>query len=359
MSSGVSKSWFCVFNNPSEHGYIGTPVEIADKVLEEWIEGNPTRTGAVAYCVSADGLQHLHLVLEDTKAMRFSVVKKAFPSMHIEPTKGNKEQAEDYIHKRGKFEEKGEEVVYIAQHGQIKGAQGARRDLSIIDDLLEQGKTPNEIMAMNIMFRKYEKMIKDAYFDKRVKETPFLRDVNVVWHVGESGSGKTYSVMKLIEDKGEENVYFISDYEGGGLDKYAGESILFLDEFRGQIRYSTLLGMLQGYKQQFHARYTNVIGLWNEVHISTVLPPEDVYKNMVSDNRNVDTIKQLMRRIRTIVYHWKDSDIYNSFELSMNDYKNYEGLKSRAISSYKGISEEEYKYGWMDFEPYQEELPFD
>lgn len=358
MASDVSKSWFCVMANPSSHGYDGTPTEITDKILQEWIENNPTRTGAVAYCISADGLEHLHLVLEDTKAMRFSTIKKAFPSMHIEPTKGNKEQAEDYIHKRGKFEEKGERVIYIAQHGEIKGSQGARRDLSIIDDLIEQGKTPNEIMSLNIMYRKYEKMIKDAYFDKRCKETPFLRDVRVVWHVGESGSGKTYSVMNLIEEKGEDNVYFISDYEGGGLDKYAGESILFLDEFRGQIRYSTLLGMLQGYKQQFHARYTNIVGLWNEVHISTVLPPEEVYKNMVSDNRNVDTIKQLMRRINIIIYHWKENDAFESFEMPINKYKNYEDLKLRAKYRSSELSENDLQYEWRTVYE-QEKLPFD
>ena len=110
-----------------------------------------------------------------------------------------------------------------------------------------------------------------------------------------------------------------------------------VDEFRGQIKYSVLLGMLQGYKQQFHARYTNVIGLWNEVHISTVLPPEKVYQNMVSENQSIDTLTQMFRRINKIVYHWKDESAktekekYKQFELPMSEYKNYEDLKHRAI----------------------------
>ena len=75
------------------------------------------------------------------KAIRgFSVVKKAYPAMHIQPTKGSKEQAEDYINKRGKWQEKGEKIICIDQKGEIKGSQGQRSDLEIIEELLQQGK---------------------------------------------------------------------------------------------------------------------------------------------------------------------------------------------------------------------------
>ena len=337
------RSWFCVWNNPQECYPNLEPNEIAEKVLEIWISEHPTRTGAVAYCISESGLIHLHMVLEDSNQARFSTLKKLYPHAHLEPTKGTKEQAEDYINKRGKFVEKGEQVLYIAKFGEIKGSQGQRKDLEIIQDYIEQNLTPSQIMAKNISYRRYEKVIKDTYFDKRYRETPFLRDINTVWHVGESASGKTYSVMKLIEDYGEENIYFVSDYDNGGLDKYNGEPYLFLDEFRGQIKYSVLLGMLQGYKQQFHARYTNVIGLWNEVHISTVLPPEKVYQNMVNENQNIDTLTQLFRRINTIVFHWKDEQGYHTYEIPMSEYIDYEDLKNRAWGRYdfKKVTDEE------------------
>jgi hypothetical protein len=123
-NNDVSKSWFCVFNNPEEHGFCGEPSKIAG----DWIADNPQRTCAVAYCVSAEGLKHCHAVFEDTKAMRFTAVKKLFPSMHIEPTKGNKEQAEDYINKRPSFDEKGETVICVNRHGEIKGHQGRRNE---------------------------------------------------------------------------------------------------------------------------------------------------------------------------------------------------------------------------------------
>ena len=125
MANDVNaRSWFCVFNNPEKHGFIGSPEEIAEQMKDRWIADNPQRTCAVAFCVSADGLPHCHAVFEDTKTMRFTAVKKLFPGMHIEPTKGTKDQAEDYINKRGKWQEKGENIVCIIRHGDIKGAQG-------------------------------------------------------------------------------------------------------------------------------------------------------------------------------------------------------------------------------------------
>lgn len=330
-----SRSWFCVLNNPQEV-YSGEPHEIAEACLSDWVKDHPSRTGAVAYCISADGLIHLHMVLEDSNMARFSSLKKTYPKAHLEPTKGTKEQAEDYINKRGKFQEKGEQVIYIARFGEIKGNQGARKDFEIIEDMIESGKTPKEIMNSSFAYRRYENMIKKAYYEKRVRETPFLRDIRVVWHVGDSGSGKSYTAVQLVETHGEEMVYMYTDYENGGLDNYNGEPILFMDEFRGQVKYSVLLGYLQGYRMQVHARYSNVVPLWNEVHITSVLPPDRVYRNMVNDNRDLDTLKQLYRRIDVIVYHFIDEDgKFRAFDLPMKQYTNYEALKALAEDSIK------------------------
>ena len=108
----VTKSWFCVFNNPKERGYNGTPEDVCERLKDEWIKDNPTRTGAWAYCVSTEGLEHVHMVLEDTKSMRFSAIKKSYAvGMHFEPTKGTKQEAENYINKEGKYAEKGEKAI--------------------------------------------------------------------------------------------------------------------------------------------------------------------------------------------------------------------------------------------------------
>ena len=75
MPQDVARSWFAVLNHPEEHGYNGTPQEICEKLRDEWIGDSTTRSGAWAYCTSADGLNHVPMVLEDSVAMRFSAVK--------------------------------------------------------------------------------------------------------------------------------------------------------------------------------------------------------------------------------------------------------------------------------------------
>lgn len=325
-----ARSWFCVLNNPADHGFSGTPDEIAEQMKERWITDNPQRTCAVAFCVSAEGLPHCHAVFEDTKTMRFTAVQKLFPGMHIEVTKGNKDQAEDYINKRGKWQEKGENVLCVVRHGDIKGCQGQRRDFEIIDDLINQGLTPNEILEKSFSYRRYETMIKRAFFDKRMRETPILRDVKTFYHFGESGSGKTYMYVQLCEKYGADNVYLLTDYGKGGFDNYNGQPILCMDEFRGQIPFSQLMNLLDGYRVQIPCRYSNGYALWIEVHIFTVLPPEMIYKTMVEENRGIDTYEQLRRRIDFVVYHHRENGEYKTFELPMEKYTNYDDLRRLA-----------------------------
>ena len=312
----VSKSWFCTFANPEEHGYDGTPEEIVDRLIQEWIKDNPQRTCAVAYCISADGFKHCHAVFEDTKAMRFSTVKKLFPTMDIRETKGSKDEAEDYIHKRGRHAESGEKVIYVSQHGDIKGHQGQRRDLSIISELLDQGKTPNEIMEMSISYRRHDKLIKDAYFYKRNTETPEKRKMVVYWHMGKSGTGKSHMRLVLIEKHGRDHVYIVTDYKNG-FDKYNGEKILFMDEFRGRMPYSDLLVVLDEYKAQVPCRYSNIYSLWVEIHIASPFPPELLYRKMVQENPEIDTLEQLLRRISFMAYHYKENGEYKTLEVPM------------------------------------------
>lgn len=337
MASDASRSWFCVWNNPETVYPDLKPEQIAEKVLEEFVNGQPTRTGAVAYCISADGLRHLHMVLEDSNKVRFAALKKLYPKAHLEPTMGNKEQAEDYIQKKGKWEEKGEQIVYTARFGEIKGKQGQRKDMEVLSDLIEKGMTPDEIMELNFSYRRYSNMIREAYIQKRRKETKWYRDVTVYWHVGESGSGKSRISSKIAEERGESEFYFVTDYKHG-FDRYAGERVLILDEFRDQLRYSTLLGLLDGYKIQVSARYSNVYALWDEVHITSPLTPDEVYRKLVADDESdKDSYKQLKRRINYVVYHWKENGQLKEYQQDMEKYISYKFLEQSARADKNGF----------------------
>ena len=325
-----SMKWLLTINNPGEHG-------VTNEGIEETLKG----MGSFRYaCYSHEiGLEdrtyHIHIFVAFDNQVRFSTLKNRFPAAHIDPCRGSIKQNRDYVFKQGKWADTDKEDTRIEGHqyeigtAPIEIGQGRRSDLEEIEGLLDAGYTPDQIFEVSIAYRLREKEIRAHYMARRKKEVPAFRDVRVVWHVGESGSGKSYAMVGLMaENPG--NVYLMNDYDGGGLDLYQGEGILFMDEFRGQLKFSTLLGMLDGYRVQVHCRYANVYALWTEVHITSVLPPEMVYSRMVSENRDIDTVGQLMRRISEVVYHYKQGDTYGTFPVPGSQYRDYDRLRSDA-----------------------------
>ena len=285
--------------------------QICKHYLNLWVTSGTSRTGAVLFCESEDGFRHLHCVFESKNGFTFSALKKVFPKMHIEPTQGKKEDVEDYIHKLGKFEEKGEKVIASAQVGEIIGKQGARSDLIKLDEIkrlvFEENKTPREIYMEYPQALKSEKAVKFFYYEKRRSETPLERSLNVVWLCGRTGCGKSHTYVTLCEEYGEECVYRVSDYTNP-FDNYMGQDIVFFDEFRGQFRFADFLMYLDVYRQELRARYSNNYALWTKVYISSPITPYELYKKDDTSSAN-DKLQQLYRRINEIRYCFKVSDL--------------------------------------------------
>jgi len=336
MDDKRCRCWFCVLNNPQKIFKDLKPEQMVDRVIETWMM-KKTRGCAVNYEIGDSKTQHMHMVLYDPAKTSFKALQKLFPSIHIEPLRGSKKDALAYIEKRDKFSEKNHTVVIPAKYaGNIEDNQGKRVDLIKVQEMIDSGMRPDDIMDENIILRRHEKIIKDAYFRKRILETPAFREVTVFWHVGEAGTGKSHSYLDLCEQYGEENIYFVSDYENGGMDNYFAEQILFLDEYKGSLPFQRFLQWLDGYKIQIHARYSNSYALWNEVHVTSVFPIEEAYSFMVdTDRRSRDSIKQLLRRIHTVVYHYKENGNFKTFELPATEYIDYATLKRQAKANIK------------------------
>lgn len=321
------RSMFCVWNNPEDiivrdndgneierlpSEYKGLePQEICDLALESWTSSKKGRYGWVGYCISKNNLHHLHMVLESKNQIDFPSVKKVFPRAHISMTYGNKKQVEDYINKRGEFEEKGEIVVCHASVGDIKGNQGKRSDLQMIEEELMLGKKPKEIIGTSVKRQRYASMIQSAYFAKREAETPIERPVFVYWHYGKPGTGKSYSFVQLCNKYGRDNVYKIErDLGKGRFDDYQGEKILFIDELKPNCcDWVELLNCLDKYIYRPSARYRNSLSLWEEVHITSVYSPKEYWEQKFDpQERTSEPFFQLERRIDVVKRHWIDDD---------------------------------------------------
>lgn len=319
-------------NNPEKHGLDHTKIK---QILGEL-------KSLVYYCMADEvgdkGTYHTHLFIQSKSALRFSRLHKLFPAAHIELARGSAIENREYVQKSGKWSHDQKSQTSLAgtfeESGEIppEPGQGYRSDLQKIADMLDDGLTPGEILSQDFLYRRYENMIRAAYFDKRKRETPIVREIKVHYLVGESGSGKSYTYASLCQEHGEDQVYLFSDYEGGGWDSYSGEPILFIDELKGQFPFNMLLQILDKFKQQLHARYSNVVALWNEVYITSVFPPEELYKKMVEESvRGRDKQQQLLRRISDITYCYVDkTGMYKRYTIPMSQYTDYESLKRDA-----------------------------
>ena len=149
-----------------------------------------------------------------SKKKRWSSVQNAFKHAHIEAeTKGSPQECRAYIRKEGaKHQNKAETNLpdTFYEEGQIPDffvSNDRVEMLQQIEDMLDSGMRPNEIMEKSIVFRQYETIIRKQFFSRRFSETPPLRDVEVIWRIGASDSGKTYSYVRLCKEHGSDAGY--------------------------------------------------------------------------------------------------------------------------------------------------------
>lgn len=315
------------------------PEYLAEYFINLWENSGKGRKAGIAVCVSNDGCYHAHIACYGNTTTLKAVSDVLFQS-HIEPQLGGKDALKSYILKEGKHAEKGEQVLCTKGLDVIQDNKGKRKDLEEIEELLNNGATPEEIFAISFRYRKYEKMIKSDYLARRIRETPLIKEMWNEYHWGRSGSGKTYTYIKLCEEYTADEVYLCNDYanassSGGGFDLYTTNpaKIVVLDEFRGNIPYAQLLSLLDVYsRNQQHCRFQNTYNLWNSVIICSIYPPEKVYSFMVDDiEKDVDSMQQFIRRLNVIVYHYINKDgKFRTYTMPASDYVSAEDMIRRA-----------------------------
>lgn len=324
-------------NNPLDYGY--------DHETIKQIIRNKFRH-VVFYCMADEIAEtgtphtHLYILLGMGKKKRWSAVCNAFPHAHLESeVRGTPQQAVNYIKKEGHEEKKHTQVKdSYEQWGELPAVLPTANKNEIllqIESLIAEDLRPEEIMSRSILFRQYESIIRKSFFSRRYSNTPPKRDIKVYWHVGASGSGKSYSYVKLCEQYGDDEIFFTSDFTNrcsALMDGYQAEKILFIDELKQYaMPYEMLLQMLHGYRTQLHARFSNVYALYDEVHITSIYTPDEIYSGMVERaNQEIDSLYQLMRRITKIIYHYKDEKGYHTYEIPPSDFKSHKDLQNKA-----------------------------
>lgn len=319
---------------------------MAEIVSDRWADSGKGRTSAITVCKSEHDNIHIHMVAHTENSTTLRSVGKILGNCHVEPVLSRtKEQIENYILKKAPWDEKGEEILY--QYGLenlIEPNQGKRTDLEIIEQMLNDGLSPQDIYDKSMKYRRYERMIMSAFIAKCQKEAPIVKDMHCEWHFGNGRTGKSHKYVELCEQFGRENIYFLNDFQNGGLDLYmqrGAPPILFVDDIKPQdMTYRSLLNLTDVYgDSQMHSRFCNTLNHWSSVYVTTVYPIEKYYQEVVAESqRGIDTFDQLIGRFNTIVYHWKDEEgFYQSYSMDAKDYKDSTDIKKMARGDWKSL----------------------
>lgn len=260
--------------------------------------------------VSAQGLEHIHLAATYPKGKRIKKIAEMWGNAHVEPQRGTKEQAQGYIMKTGKYEEKGENILKVFGDFDkcLTDKSGERTDLSIRDKLIidRQSKdfSLNRWLIDNIPSEmpslwEYCKKVHNASL---IDEIPAVRPVKVIYVEGESGQGKTYPIMSHMK-----NVFSVNmDNTTFPWDGYEGEKTVLFDELRpNQVRDpQKLLKWLDRYRCPVNIKNGKSMINADTIFITSAFPFENWYKEgeSIKNVESMESLKTQYRRRIDIVY---------------------------------------------------------
>ena len=301
MADKQARKWQLTINNPQDKGLDHDAIK---KALEQF-------KSCVYWCMADEvGLDthtpHTHLFFCLKTPGKFSTVKKRFPEVHIEAARGTVQENRDYVSKSGKWAEDEKSDTSIPGTFEESGeppeepGQGARTDIAVIYQQIEDGLSNAEIMAANpdaaMHIGKMDKIRQDI-LEARYREQ--WRDLEVTYIFGPTATGKTRGVM---EQHGYGSVYRVTDYNHP-FDRYAQEPVLCLDEFRSSLLIGDMLDYLDGYPLALPARYANRQACFETVYIISNINLREQYPNI--QGTDPATWEAFLRRIHRVIEYRK------------------------------------------------------
>lgn len=266
MSNERSRDWCFTVNNYSDED-ISMLVDMSSNVMY-MVYGKE---------VAETGTHHLQGYVYFTDAKTFSKMKKILPKgSHIEKTKGTPQQASEYCKK---------EKNYI-EYGKLPEKQGKRNDIVKIKDLIEEGKTMNDVIEVATSYQS----LRTAELLFKYKEPKRDWKPSVLWIYGKSGLGKTRLAHMLYPD-----LYRKTNSNGRWFEGYdAHKNVLFDDvKNNSQEYYEFLLEALDRYECRVECKGASRQFLAENIVLTSILHPAIIYHNF-------NQAYELLRRIDKI-----------------------------------------------------------
>ena len=209
-------------------------------------------------------------------------IKKLFKDdkIHVEARKGSARQASDYCKKEGNFKE----------YGTIS-KQGERTDLDRLkDEILTEGLKVDDIVIDNpTMYHQYGRTLHKIE-DLKMRKIFRTEQTKGIWYWGETGVGKSHKAFEGYTP----DTHYVWQYEQSGWqDGYCQQETVIMNEFRGQVKYSELLELLDKWPYSVKRRHREPMPFTSKlIIITSSMHPKDIYTNIDAK----DSLKQLYRR---------------------------------------------------------------
>ncbi|MEC0227347.1 hypothetical protein [Paenibacillus alba] len=289
-----SRKYLLTLNNPTLHG-------ITHESIQQTLTSN---FKSLVYACMSDEVAsqfHKHLFLSFSSSVRFSTIKKHFPTAHIDKSRGTAEANRDYVFKQGRWADTNKAETNLKdthwEWGELpEERHGSRADLAALFELIKDGLTNAEILELNP-----DHMLHLSYID-RTRKTKLedkhkneWRSLEVIYIFGPTGTGKSRYVM---ETNGYENTYRITDYSHP-FDSYRQQDTIVFEEFSGSIKIQEMLNYLDGYPLELPSRYSNKQATFTKVYIISNLPLSKQYETIQLEKPAV--WQAFLRRIQKVL----------------------------------------------------------
>lgn len=288
-----SRKWLLTINNPEKHGCTHETIKVALSTIKDityWCMCDETGKGDT---------YHTHLFIYRKNTMRFSMIKNKFPVAHIDYCRGTAQENRDYIRKEGKYgeTEKAEtnHIETFEEFGECPvERQGARNDLTDLYDMIKEGCSDYEILAMNPSYMmQLDKIERCRQIVNEEKYKHEFRQMQVEYWYGKSGAGKTRTVM----EKYNYEAYRVTDQKHP-FDGYAGQDVIIFEEFRSTYRIQDMLNYLDGYPLRLPCRYNNKMACYTKVYLLSNVDLKEQYRE--TQREYEETWNAFLRRIHKV-----------------------------------------------------------
>lgn len=251
--------------------------------------------------VGDSGTPHLQGYLELKNSITLTSLKRhmGLSSCHLESRRGTQDQAIAYCHKDGHFFEYGTKKVSA-----VSSSKKQKNSLLPLLDVLKTegvgGLSNHPDCSFTILKHAKEYLVANE------KGRDPINPVTVKWYYGPTGTGKT---RRAYHEATKSGTVYIKSSSGKWFDGYDGEANVIFDDFRDTwFEYSYLLKLLDRYPVRVECKGSSRQFVASTIYVTSPFHPKNLYKGL--QDRDVDSINQLLRRISTIeemTEYWEPS----------------------------------------------------